>query len=485
MASMHALLLAGLLAADTLVVGTLADPVSLDPHRATDLVSAAIVSNVCEPLVRFRSDGTRPEAALATTWATMDTRRWTFTLRDHVLFHDGSVLDADAVVANLAALRARGLFAGQAERVGPLVVALTLDRPNAALLATLSQPFFSMQSPRELAAGSAHPVGTGPFRYVPGLRTEVRLEAVGSHWGGAARLKNIVFRRLHDEDTLVRALLAGEVDFTSAVGQEQVGRLHGRGDVVVESQIGLNLAFLSINNERPPFGDARVRRALARAVDREGLVEALLGGHGEPARNPLPPQLWGYATRTRELILDRPAARRLLAEAGLAAGIDTTLLVTQTPRPYLPAPRRLAERLRADLAEIGVRAELQETASWSDYVGRATRGDYDLAVLGWQADTSDPNDFLSALLASESIGATNRSRYHSEAMDALLKQGRRGSDPGERAGAYREAQALFQRDMPWVPLYHVATFTAYRRLVQGIAVGATGIPRFDKAWKTR
>jgi ABC-type transport system substrate-binding protein len=482
---MHALLLAGLLAADTLVVGTLADPVSLDPHRATDLVSAAIVSNVCEPLVRFRSDGTRPEAALATTWATMDARRWTFTLRDHVLFHDGSALDADAVVANLAALRARGLFAGRAERVGPLVVALTLDRPNAALLATLSQPFFSMQSPRELAAGSARPVGTGPFRYVPGGHAEVRLEAVGSHWGGAARLKSIVFRRLHDEETLVRALLAGEIDFSSAVGQELVGRLHGRGDLVVESQIGLNLAFLSINNERPPFGDARVRRALARAVDRGGLVDALLGGHGEPARNPLPPQLWGYTTRTRELILDRPAARRLLAEAGLPAGIDTTLLVTQTPRPYLPAPRRLAERLRADLAEIGVRAELKETASWSDYIGRATRGDYDLAVLGWQADTSDPNDFLSALLASESIGATNRSRYHSEAMDALLKQGRRGSDPGERAGAYREAQALFQRDMPWVPLYHVATFTAYRRLVQGIAVGATGIPRFDKAWKTR
>jgi dipeptide transport system substrate-binding protein len=106
-------------------------------------------------------------------------------------------------------------------------------------------------------------------------------------------------------------------------------------------------------------------------------------------------------------------------------------------------------------------------------------------VLGWQADTSDPNDFLSALLASESIGATNRSRYRSEAMDALLKQGRRGSDPGERAGSYREAQALFQRDMPWVPLYHVSTFTAYRRVVQGLAVGATGIPRFDKAWKTR
>lgn len=481
---MHALLLAGVLAADTLVVGTLADPVSLDPHRATDLVSAAIVSNVCEPLVRFRGDGTRAEAALATTWATTDARHWTFTLRDRVRFHDGAPLDADAVVANLNDLRARGLFAGRAERVGPLVVSVTLERPNAALLATLSQPFFSMQSPRELAAGSARPVGTGPFRHDPASRAEVRLVSVPGHWSGRTRLRQVVFRRLRDEDALVRALLAGEIDATSALGQREVQRLHGRAGVVVESQIGLNLAFLSVNNERPPFADARVRRALARAVDREGLVGDVLGGHGEPARNPLPPQLWGYTTRTRELVLDRPAARRLLAEAGFATGFDTTLLVTATPRPYLPAPRRVAERLRADLAAIGVRATLQETASWTDYVGRATRGDYDLAVLGWQADTSDPNDFLSALLASESIGATNRSRYRSEAMDALLKQGRRGSDPGERTGSYREAQALFQRDMPFVPLYHVSTFTAYRRVVQGLAVGATGIPRLDKAWKT-
>ncbi|HET9314140.1 MAG TPA: ABC transporter substrate-binding protein, partial [Vicinamibacteria bacterium] len=127
-----------LAAVDTLVVGILADPVSLDPHRATDLVSAAIVSNVCDPLVRYRSDGSRPEAVLATTWATTDARHWTFTLRAGVRFHDGSPLDADAVVANLESLRNRRLFAGRAERVGPLVVALTLDRPNSALLATLA-----------------------------------------------------------------------------------------------------------------------------------------------------------------------------------------------------------------------------------------------------------------------------------------------------------------------------------------------------------
>jgi len=473
-----------LAAADTLVVGILADPVSLAPHRATDLVSAAIVSNVCDPLVRYRSDGSRPEAALATTWATTDARRWTFTLREGVRFHDGSPLDADAVVANLEALRERHLFGGQAERVGPLVVALTLDRPNAALLATLSQPFFSMQSPRELHAVTPRPVGTGPFRLASGRPGEIRLEADASHWAGAPRLKHLVFRKLPDEDSLVRALLAGEVDVTSAVGQERVDRLHGRPEIALDSQVGLNIAFLSINNQRPPFDDPRVRQALARAVDREALVDGVLGGHGEPARNPLPPHLWGYAARSRELILDRPAARRLLAQAGHASGFETTLLTVQTTRPYLPAPIRLAERLRAELAEIGVRTRLREVPSWNAYIEQTTRGDYDLAILGWQADTTDPNDFLSALLASEAIGATNRSRYHSDVMDGLLKQGRRARDPAERAAIYRQAQEQFQKDMPWVPLYHVSAFTAYRRAVHGLSVGPTGVLRYEKAWKT-
>jgi dipeptide transport system substrate-binding protein len=95
----------------------------------------------------------------------------------------------------------------------------------------------------------------------------------------------------------------------------------------------------------------------------------------------------------------------------------------------------------------------------------------------------DPNDFLSALLGSEFVGSTNRSRYRSPAMDALLVQGRRGRDQKERAASYREAQVLFQKDMPWVPLYHVSVFTAYRRNVRGIVSGPTGILRYEKTWK--
>lgn len=469
--------------ADTIVVGILTDPVSLEPHRATDLVSAAILSNVCDTLVRFRPGGTRPEAALATTWATLDRRTWTLTLREGVRFHDGAPFDADAVIANLEKLRREVAFPGRAARVGPHVVSITLERPNAALLATLSQPFFSLQSPRQLEAGDHRPVGTGPFRLAAARPGEVELEANLECWSGPPRLKRLVFRRFASEEALVSALLGGEVDVTSALGQDRVELLHRRPEITLDSQTGLNVAFLSINNERSPFTDPRVRQALARAMDRDALVHDVLGAHGETAQNPLPPALWGYDTLTKELMLDRAAARRLLGEAGFPQGFETTLMAANSPRPYLPAPLRIAARIQDDLAHVGVRARLREVSSWSEYVDRATRGDYDLCVLGWQADTSDPNDFLSALLASWSIGTTNRSRYRSEAMDALLKRARMGGDSEARLAAYREAQQLFQKDMPWVPLYHGSVFTVYRRGVRGLGVGPTWILRYDKAWK--
>jgi len=480
-----ALLLLALLAApaDTLVVGLTSDPVTLDPHRATDLVSAAVVSNVCEPLVRYRADGSRPEAALATSWATADSRTWTFTLRQGVRFHDGAPLDAAAVVANLDDLRKQRGFPGRAVRAGPFVVTITLDQPNAALLATLSQAFFAMQSPREIVRSPPRLVGTGPYRLESARPGRIELTANPQHWGGAPRLRRIVFRRLADQPSLEAALVAGDVDVTSAVGQDTVGRLRGRAGITLDSQTGLNIAFLCPNNERRPFDDRRVRQALVRAIDRRALVRDGLGGHGVPARNSLPPAMWGYAGRTKELGLDRAAARRLLAQAGYPDGFETTLMTVDAARPYLPSPLRLASLVRDDLAQVGVRAKLEQARSWKEYLDRATRGDYALALLGWQADTIDPNDFLSALLGSEAIGSTNRSRYRSPQMDALLKQGRQHADHRERAGLYRSAQELFQKDVPWMPLYHVSLFTAFRRTVHGLSVDSTGLLRYDKAWK--
>jgi peptide/nickel transport system substrate-binding protein len=313
--------------------------------------------------------------------------------------------------------------------------------------------------------------------------TGVLLEAHREYWRGPPRLARLSFPRLADDNALLDGLLAGRIDVAPSVGHDGVARLRSVADIVVEARTGGNIAFLSLNNDRPPLDDRRVRQAIAHAIDRAALVARILGGDGEPAKNPLPPALWGYGRRTPELVLDRAAARRLLREAGFPRGMTVGLLVADAARPYNPDPIALARALADALGEVGIAVRTERAPTWAAFLDRATRGAYDMAVMGWQADTPDPNDFLSVLLGSEFVGATNRSRYRSPAMDLLLKQGRRGDDQRERSAVYHEAQALFRRDMPWVPLFHVSVFTVHRRSVHGLAPGPTGIPRYHRVWK--
>jgi peptide/nickel transport system substrate-binding protein len=471
---------------DTLVVGTLTDPVSLEPHRTTDQVGVQIVATVCETLVRLRPGSLRPEGALATTWATLDQRTWTFTLREGVRFHDGTPFDADAVVGNLEHLARERAFEGRAERIGPHVVQITLEHPNAALLSTLSQPFFSLQSPRHLDDPEYDlPVGTGPFQVARVRPGRIELEAYSGYWRGAPRLRRLVFRRFASAAALIGGLLEGEIDVSSAIDQGCVERLRAREEISLDSQTGLNVCYLALNNERPPFYDPRARLAVARALDRKQIVGAVLQGHGEPAHTLLPPSLFTADLRARQLVLDQEGARRLLARVGQPDELETTLTVSAAPRAYLPEPRLLAELIREALAGIGLKVWIREVETWSEHVGLTSRGEYDMALLGWQADSMDPNDFLTILLDSNSIGTTNRSRYRSEAMDGLLRRARMESATTARGSLYRSAQDLFQEEMPFVPLYHASVFTARRRGVEGLVIGPTGVLRFDRVWKTR
>jgi peptide/nickel transport system substrate-binding protein len=213
-------------------------------------------------------------------------------------------------------------------------------------------------------------------------------------------------------------------------------------------------------------------------------VAEVLQGHGEPAHTPLPPSILGPDVRTREIVFDLGAAHRLLARSSHPDGFSTNLTVSRAPRPYLPEPLRVAERVREDLLAIGVDVRIREAPSWSEQIRLTSRGDFEMALLGWQADTLDPNDFLTVLLDSSTIGTTNRSRHRNERMDRLLRRARRESAAQARLGLYRQAQDLFQDEMPFVPLYHASTFTARRREVRGLVIGPTGLMRFEKAWKT-
>ena len=183
------------------------------------------------------------------------------------------------------------------------------------------------------------------------------------------------------------------------------------------------------------------------------------------------------------------AAEEVLRQRGyLRASVQPRLDLRHDPdEATLVLVVRAGERTRIGAVDVQGDAAMptaeEQLATWAEQVAVTSQGDYELALLGWRADTLDPNDFLTALLDSGSIGTTNRARYRSAAMDGLLKRARQDSAPGSRSALYRQAQELVQVDMPFVPLYHSAVFTAYRRELRGLVIGPTGILRYDKAWK--
>ncbi|MFQ5895644.1 MAG: ABC transporter substrate-binding protein, partial [Nitrospinota bacterium] len=414
----------------TLVFGRGGDSVGLDPALQTDGNSFMVTDNLYDQLVHFREKSTELAPGLAERWeVSEDGLRYTFHLRRGVRFHDGSPFDADAVVFSLGRQMARpklrwhgkplslprpaGAYqywasmamdeiVDRVEALGRHRVRITLKRREAPFLANLAMQFASIVSPRAaLRWGedfSQHPVGTGPFRFVRWVKDDlIELRRNPTFWGGAPPLARVIFRAIPDNTARLLELEAGSVDILQHPNPEDLPRLARDPRFRLVRQAGMNVAYLGFNTERDPFRDRRVRRAIAHAIQKRALVEALYLGLGRAAVNPLPPMVWGYHKGIRGYPHDPKRARELLREAGFPGGFETTLWTMTVPRPYMPKPLRVAEAIQADLRKVGVRARIV-TFEWGTYLHKTRQGEHDMFLLGWTGDNGDPDNFLFILL---------------------------------------------------------------------------------------
>lgn len=173
----------------------------------------------------------------------------------------------------------------------------------------------------------------------------------------------------------------------------------------------LNVAYLALNTTRPPMNDVRVRRAINLAIDKGAIIEAVYGASGRAANNPLPPGMWAYDESQADTPFDRAEAMRLLAEAGFAEGFETDLWYLPVSRPYNPNGRRMADMIQADLARIGIRANLV-TEGWGGYRAALYGGVPTMMLYGWTSDNGDPDNFLNVLLGCKAAapGGANLAR---------------------------------------------------------------------------
>jgi peptide/nickel transport system substrate-binding protein len=480
----------------------------LDPARAFDTETILVNNLIYEGLVRLQDAGTRIEPCLAESWAVSpDGLAWTFRLRRGVLFHDGTELKAQAVVDSFmrqidpkhpahtpGMYQAKALFSqlSAVEALDDSTVRFRLSRPVAALLTVLTSPVAAIVSPAALqrrGVDLAHsPVGTGPFRFESNRRGVLALTRNPSYWGGKARVERLVMRTVPDSAERFRMMQAGRADVMTGIPPADLPLLDKMPGVRVLRTPGLNVAYLAMNTRRGAMRRVEVRRAVQLALDKPGIVRLAYGVLAEPACGLIPLAMLEGAPHLAEILPplrpDPAAARRVLAKEGLLSGPPLTLMVMDTPRSYMPEPMRVAQAVRQSLAAVGLKVAIKK-ASWVQYLSIASRGDYDLCLLGWVTDTPDPHEMLRNLIGWDELNqglGSNVTFWQSERYQALVQRAELTRDTAERLDLYAQALRIARDEAPLVPLAHVQEFVAVRRNISGVVQQPVGaVLRFDKA----
>jgi len=504
---MNRILLAGAvlagLAASTADAKTLrwsfqGDIATLDPYAHTESFTANVLHHIYDPLVR-RDRNLAIEPALALSWEVVEPTRWRFKLRPGVKFHNGNAFDADDVVASITRLldpaaRARGNLATvlRAEKVDALTVDFVLKGPYPLLLNDLSGIYImdkewleanNALKPGNITTGattfaSTNANGTGPFRFESYVADSRLTMTVNPDWWDRKlehNLTRIEFRPIKSDATRVAALLSGELDLIVPAPLQDLQRIAAAPGLKVIEEPSLRVIFFGFNwrdsllvapGQPNPLKDARVRKALAHAIDLDTIQRRVMRGKSRNVGLMVAPPVPGY-----QAALDQPypfnpeLAKRLLAEAGYTNGFRTRL---SCPNDRYINDEQTCIAVAAMWGRVGVTADLAiETKT--TYFPKVDKGETDIYMLGWA--TLPPMDgfsVLSALLASraDGYGGNNPNGYTDARIDALTRQAATELDEGKRRALLTEALRITRDDVVYLPLHQQPVAWAARSAVE-------------------
>ena len=501
--------------AKTLVYCSEANPETFNPAIGiADSTMDAAAKTIFNRLVEFKPGTTEVGPALAESWdVSPDGKTYTFHLRHGVKFQSNEHFtptrdfDADDVLYTFNRQRdannpyhklgggnyeyfnalGMGTLIDKIEKVDDNTVRFTLTSANVTFLAGLALDYLSIlsleQTEKMVAAGTPElidsaPVGTGPFvlqAYVPD--SQVRYAANPDYWRGAPKIDTLVFAITPEPTTRVERIKANECQVAAPPPPSAVAELRSDPDINVLDLKGQNIGILGFNVEHQPLGDKRVRMALAKAIDRKAIVEAVYAGAGTVAGSVVPPAQLGAVTDAG-IDYDPDGAKKLLKEAGHETGLKVSLWAMPVSRPYNPNAKRMAEMIQADWAKVGVQAEIV-SFEWGEYLKRTAAGEQDTFLLGGSSDNGDPDNMLSYLLSCDGVkGGSNRSRWCDKDFEKLLDEGRVAADPKERAAIYQKAQAILKAEVPVAPIAHSMVAIPVRKSVLNYVLDPFGRQNF-------
>ncbi len=501
--ALPALLALSPVSAKTLVFCSEGSPENFYPGVNTTGTSFDASEPIYNRVVEFERGGTKVVPGLAEKWdISADGLVYTFHLRKGVKWHSNKAFtpsrdfNADDVIfgiqrqwiendpyykvtsTNHSYFNDMGMpkLLKSVDKVDDYTVKFTLNKPEAPFLANLAMPYAAVQSKEYalamLKAGTPEktdqePIGTGPFSLVQYQKDAViRYKAFPKYWGGKAKIDDLVYAITPDASVRWAKLQKGECHVMPYPNPADLEAIRKDPNIQVLEQPGLNVGYLAFNTQKKPFDDVRVRKAISMAINKKAIIDGVYLGTAVAAKNPIPPSMWSYNDAIKDDVYDPDAAKKLLADAGFPNGLTTDVWAMPVQRPYNPNAKRIAELMQADLAKIGVKAEIK-SFEWGEYRKRMQAGEHQMGMLGWTGDNGDPDNFLHTLLGCDAAktNGSNVAKFCYQPYEDLVLKAKTVSKQSERDALYKKAQVIFKEQAPWFTIAHAVQIKPMRKSV--------------------
>ncbi|MGD0095247.1 MAG: ABC transporter substrate-binding protein [Terracidiphilus sp.] len=446
-------------------------PANLDPRVGTDGQSEHIDELLFDGLVA-RDASYHFTPALAESWEQPDPLTLIFHLRQGVRFHGGRTMTAHDVAWSVNSIRSGQVVSPKAaayaavdtvEAIDARTVVFHLKCADNFLLTNLSTGAFGVVPQGSGRDFWRHPVGTGRFRFVSQqIDQDVVIERNPLSWTETPKIERVRFRVVPDATTESLELENGSGDVAiNSLPIDALATLASRPNLIVEDSPGTQIQYLNFNLTDPLLKDARVRQAIACAIDRGLIIQTLLRSHAKPAESLLPDSHWAWTGDVVRYGYDPARAAHLLDEAGFRAGANGVRFHLTMKTSTDEGARLLATVLQRQLAAVGIALELR-SFEFATFYSDVNRGAFQMYSLRWIGN-EQPDIFNVYATENFSPKGTNRSHYSNPTLDVLLAEASRSTDGDQRRVDYVEAQQILARDLPAINLWYRDTIVVHSR----------------------
>jgi peptide/nickel transport system substrate-binding protein len=469
---------------NTLVMIIESSPTNLDPRVGLDAQSERIDGLLFDNLLS-RDEHLSVKPGLAERWEIPDSQTYIFHLREGVKFCDGRPLTSRDVKWSFDSLlrgkirstkAAAYRFVDHIEAPNDYTVIFHLKEPWAALLWNVAggggMGIVPYGSGDEV---SRNPIGSGPFRFVHAEQDkDVVVERNDNYWAVKPKVDRVQFLVVPDTTTRALELRKGSADVEiNALSPDMELTLQREPALQLMRGPGTRLAYMAFNLRDPILKDARVRQAMAYALDRGPLIHYLMRDSARPAASVLPPESWAYDPKVAQYSHDQAKARQLLDDAGYRekGGVRFHLTMKTSTEE---SSRAMASVFQQQLREVGIALDIR-SYEFATFFSDITHGEFQVYSLRWIGGNEDPDIFEYAFDSARIIpNGANRQYYSNPRVDALIEKARTEVDQNARKQDYAQIQQVLAEDLPYINLWYFDNVMVYSKRVRGLELNPSG-----------